>query len=1234
MTATDFTASADLVGRRIALRWSVFPIDDGVLPRVMLRRKERDFNFTAETEPYLLYDSGAFPPAEVPGELAVHPLAGSEDTVEGLRCTERICTVTRREEGRWIEIVRRTERTLFNVDRSVARQDVELLDAGGGSQPLQPGLTYYYQLDAQTVPATPLRATATPTGVHQYHRALYELLPAVYRRHDTGERPRDARTGLWPEANPAGGPLHRLTDVFATAVGALRSSADGLRGLRDVDLTDARFLPVLAQWIGWQLTDDDIARQRAEITAAPTRYRSVGTVAGVRAIIEHHTGMSVRIGEPAQNISLTNNAPQRNLFATVERGDDHWSGPDDAASALGLAGMSGPIITGAASEPFRLADGMSLWLSVDHASPAQVVFTSSDFVDIRHANATEVATVIGRRLRAVEADVVAGQLRLGSSISGARADIAVWQDSASLLTLDGAPAGRLAHVADAEGTDWLAYATTAGPGVARGPQLLLKTRVAGRWYDACAVADDVEAQADPALAVLTDRLWCAWVSDPHVAGSRLRYRLGDLPRATPARLRSDAGQPFRLAADTALAIVDSTGQHVFTVQEADYQDLNTATAAEVAAAFNQQRAANGPLLQANADGTLSVVSDARGPEVTMRVDLAASTAAWALGFGARSLVDSGRWDPKVAWGIAHEVAGVPAGRHADCTAAVETDGAVRLCWSMHLAQVWRLMSSRWTDRVLAATASGLTIVTPQAVSTLTTSDGLPSDDVRRAAVDGEGTVWFATAAGLVARTLDGETTVHTAASTAGGLLSDDVRGVAIDADGAVWSATAAGISVLTAGGDWTGFDTSAGLPSDDVRAVAVPLDGSVWSATAAGLAVRRSGAWHRVAASSTHPTMDVRGLAAGPDGTMWAATDSGLAKVGPDGATTVFDLAAMGSGAADVRDLSISESTVWLATAAGVVEWRGTYDARLHADIGGDDCRAIVATDGEIWVGTASGIVTRGTDGQWRSRAAGVAATALAGSWSAPGFLGDAGDGERDPHLLRDGTTVTLVAARRTRTATGDTWQITLRRKPDGAAWSPPTELTMAEAQDREPALTLLSGGRLGVYFRSDRSGGNRIWRLELSSAGTASAPTPVTTGASTETNPVVLAADDNPDSPLLIMRSDRNVTLSGVAPSTDGPAPQQVSVRRFAGSGTAIPRDTARNGMAGTFGELLDYTPQRPRGDAAQPNELYTPGTVAVFFAGESTGESTGLNDPQRLRRLLSEFLPANVRVVTIANP
>ncbi len=1234
MSIADFTAFADVYRGRIILNWTVFPDEHGALPTVALRRKQRDFDFPADAAPHLIYDSAIFPPTDESGVREVHRLPEQTGSAEKLQWIQQTWTVSRIDKGQRTEVLRRTERTYVRQDGALARCDVELIDAGDDHDALEAGSTYYYRLDVASDPSASLRATATPTGTHRYDQVLYDALPVVYRRHDTVTRPTDSATELLPEATAVGGQLRRLIDVFGATVGALRGSADGLRVLRDIDLTDARFLPVLAQWIGWDITDDDIARQRNEILAAPYRYGTVGTLTSIRDTIEHYTGWSVQIAESAQNISLTNTPPQANVFAAVESVDGRWSAPDDAAAVLGLAGLAGPEITGTASEPFSLTDAMSIAIAVDHCAPMTMRLSASDFVDITAATAPEVAEAIGKTVRALDCAAVGGKVVLRSHRSGAAANVAIVSVSASLVTLDGAARGRLSAPpsgADAASPGWLAYAATTTAGGT--PSLWLKARLHGRNYDAWPIGSDTEPQADPALVATSGRLWCAWVSDPDSERSRLCYRVGSTAELTPARLRGDRREPFPLADGQKLTISGSIGEQTFTVDEADYPDVSAATAGQVQAAMTAQL--DGVAALVTPDLRLELTTTGVGPGTTLRVRPEKSTAARILGFGAPGLVGLGDWDPAVQWGPAHDVPNVAPGRHADCTAVAEADGAVRLCWSTHDGTAWHLVTARWAPRVLAASAAGVNIVSAEAVSSLTAADGLPTNNVRDAVGDATGAVWLATAAGVAARSRSGAVTVFTTASTGGALGSDDVRSAAAGPDGTMWFATSAGVSRRTAANEWHAYGTPEGLPSGDVRDVAVALDGAIWAATAAGVAVLRTTVWQAHGAEGGVPAQDARRLAAAADGSMWVATSAGVTRFGADGAVATVDLSGLGAGATSVRDLVADGTTMWLATAGGVMEFRAADDRVLHGvDAGIDDlnCRAITVADGEIWVATGTAILARGGD-RWSTRASIAGVTALCGPWSTPLYISNHGGGERDPHLALDGAVLLLAAARRTPSDTGGTWRLTLRRQDaDASVWSDANELTADGAIDREPVIAPVSGGRPQVYFRSNRGGGARIWRLDLDADGHGSAPTAITAGPSVDTNPAVLPGSGA--APLLLFRSDRNVGLSAIAELSDTDLPQETSLRRYAGGATVVLGDAIRNAGRGSFGELLDYTPNRPRGDTPAPTERYTPGTITVFFNRGRADEPLVAGDAQRLRQLLTQFLPANVRVVPAPIP
>jgi phage tail-like protein len=1327
MRIEAFTATADLVGRRILLRWTFVPEPGesvAVAPAVTVRRKQRDFAFpqltAGDADPYLIHDSAVFPPAPVAGTLIVRDLPDRDRTEGAQRVREQTVTVAEVVAGAPREVARRTVRTVFAADRRVERHEVDLLDVGGIGASLDAGTTYYYRLEAPALPGEPLLATATPGAPHGHHRTLYELIPEVYRRHDTVTRPPDDGTGLLPEAAGKGGQLRRFVDVFGAGLDAVRSSAEGLRSLRDVASVDARFLPLLADWIGWDLTaDQDIARQRSELRTAPRLYAAVGTMPGLRSVVDHYTGWSTRITEFVQHLSRTGNPPQGNVFAAVRQpapaGETGaWAGVDDAAPVLGFAPPNDRAVgeesaaaelTGALQEPFALHPGMTLTVAVDGGLPATVTFGPGDFADQNAATAAEVAAVIDRLADGLRAEAAGGALRLRSPLRGPDSRIVLEGSSAGLVSLDGAPSGRIATDVDPLDRLWVAHAGIVGPSEVQ-PRLTLKSRLRGRWYDGRQVeAQPVAPQADPAVVALPDgRLWLAWVEHPATAAARLRWRLGACRPLTPARLRGETPAPFRLTVGSRMTLTGYGSTETFTVHAADYADPGAATAHEVAAAIDDQLDGVGAAVAA--DGSLALHTAATGPGVVLRADLAASTAARALGFGDRRMAGRGGWDSEPDWQPAAEVDTVAAGRIADCTAILDSQGGIRLWWSTHLDGLWRIARARWDGSLLVATGAGLGVLRGDGTwSSVTAGDGLPSNDVRGVAPDADGATWYATAAGAAVRAADGTLSALTTANTGGGLADDDVRAVAVARDGTVWFAHAQGASARRPDGTWTNLTAGPqSLPGGEVRHVAVDVVGRVWFCAATGLArLDPAGDLRRFTVEDGLPGDSVRHVAPAADGSVWVTTALGICRIAPDGAMARVDLAAALAGpdgdspppaaARDIRAVAFAvapvgsrpqpgqTSTAWIATGAGLAELRTGGDAVLHTTaegLPGNDCRAVtVAPDGEVWAGTTAGLARRGATGVWRrvTSADGLVndhVRALHGPWSAPQWFAPTGLADRDPHVVRDGTRLWLAwAERRPETDSGENWRIRTRRWSPASGWSAPSPVTgdpalpVVRATDREPALCKLPAGGMRVYFRSDRGGGRRVWSVDLDGAGTAGAPAPVLLGTAADGHPapVTLPGGDE----WLLFRSDRNVALGrlggGIPGLNQGPnqgrnqgrspgpnpgvnldlnpgvadtepsrrAPEEASVRRFAGSVTAIPGDLDRNRGRGRFGDLGSYTPQQPRGGRLSPDEVYTPATIGLYVDRGPAGRPLARRDADRLRQLLERFLPVNLRAVIV---
>jgi hypothetical protein len=201
----------------------------------------------------------------------------------------------------------------------------------------------------------------------------------------------------------------------------------------------------------------------------------------------------------------------------------------------------------------------------------------------------------------------------------------------------------------------------------------------------------------------------------------------------------------------------------------------------------------------------------------------------------------------------------------------------------------------------------------------------------------------------------------------------------------------------------------------------------------------------------------------------------------------------------------------------------------------------------------------------------------------------------------------------------------------------------VTHASDREPSTLPTAGGGARITFRSDRSGGHRIWSVTLDAADLAGAPVVETTGPASDHDPTT--ARTSAGDRWLLYRSDRNVALArlGANVATSGTsepsrrAPTEASIRRFSGSTTVWVDDLTRNAERRRFGDLAAYTPQKPRASGEtplSPDELYTRGTIGLYVERGLAGRPLTAADADRLRHILARFLPVNLRAVIILRP
>ncbi|HEX8573138.1 MAG TPA: hypothetical protein VF759_10355 [Allosphingosinicella sp.] len=1299
MRLERFTAAPDIVGSRIWLSWEYgfgSLETPGDAPDVLIRRKTRDFAFPplVPGDPYLVYDSAAFPPAPVPGVLQVIDLPGEERIEDGMRVVTESISVARVTAGQPLEFQRHSRSVFYGSDGAPVRMRDCLLDAGG----LKALEAYYYELDDGSAPgpeALPrYRGVAAPGGTYGINAQLYAMLPENLKTHDTRPLPPSANFPGIPETRPFGGQLRRFVDMFGMGVDSLRSSAEGLRNLRDPQAVQARFLPPLGDMIGWESSNIvTVPQQRNELQTATRLFDVVGTIPAMAALVTHQTGWRAQVAEFAQHVARSNLPARRNLFIRSEQGGA-WRGAEDAASVFAFppgvatgAGAFPAVLTSAAVEPFALRSGMELTLTVDEDVPARVRFGPDDFADLSAATAAEVAAVIAAAFDSIEAGVSGGAVVLRTVATGPEATLAVEVTETSLMALNDSPDGPVTGLADGAGRLRIVYEQRLDPtrdersafDPARddlgGPlrrrdlpgelrpidrsrrSILVKSWAYGAWRGDQPLPAWAGEAASPTAALLGDgRTAVAWIDGERSESARLRLALGADRAPRPASIVGRRAGPFLLAAGTQITFRGHFGTQVFTVQAGDYLNVAAATAAEVAAAITAQcapLAANAAIGQA-----VRVSTDDAGDEAHLWIDLAASTAARALGFGERRLSGRGEWDSSIDW--EGPLAGPMAwGPVADPALAVDPEGGARLFWAEHRSGLWRLRQAHWSERLTLVTATGASQQTAGgAWTTWRMADGLPSDDVRAVAADARGAMWFATAAGLAERRPDGTFTTFT---TGDGLSSDDLRDLALLDDGSLWTATPAGISVRDPAGAISVIAAAPnGLADDDVVAVAADGLGNAWAATAAGVSRRGAGGrWRSWTSADGLPAGAARRIAAGPASQAALATAAGVAIF--DGSRWQSFGTADGLPSADSRGVAWSpDGRLFAATAAGLAIWDGRrWQRRGVADgLPADDLRSVAALpDGRLALGTVSGIVVGmpfAPPGAWIDSTvgdglAGPIVVGVHGGWSAAVTLASGGGGNREPRAIVDATDRTwLFWSRRSQIAATqrESWTLQLRRyDPANGAWSVQQAITAAPvggAADREPAPEP-DGAGFRLFFSSDRSGSKGLWTVAVDGAGVAAAPALLAAGAAENSRPAPVRAPGG--GTWLIHRSDAPVALAQVAMVAEPGAalrpservPEARALALNAGARTPVMAHSARNLGRRRWGDYFAYTPEYPDlidAEAPAGTHVYTRRTIGLYLRQSPIGAPITSEAVARLRQLVLRFLPVNLRVALIVAP
>lgn len=307
--------------------------------------------------------------------------------------------------------------------------------------------------------------------------------------------------------------------------------------------------------------------------------------------------------------------------------------------------------------------------------------------------------------------------------------------------------------------------------------------------------------------------------------------------------------------------------------------------------------------------------------------------------------------------------------------------------------------------LLLITAAPLFAQTPYSiVQNYTTSNGLPTNNIKCVVADSSGNIWFGSTAGLTK--FDG--TTMTTFTTSNGLPDNNINMLHVAQNGDILIATNSGFSryngtsfsndllgtiikcvfeaqngniwVGTAGGgtkryttSWTTFTTANGIPHNFVNTITQDLSENIWIGTSEGVAKYNGTTWTiKNNLNGTNIDADqVISSTCDKNGHVWFGSKPSFAIGGGvtrfDGTTWIYYNVSEGLAGRQVEDIvSDSRNGKWFATFTNGasffkdITYPSTYSFKTVSTAGGLISNQIngvcVDNDGYVWFATFSGV--------------------------------------------------------------------------------------------------------------------------------------------------------------------------------------------------------------------------------------------------------------------------------------